>query len=455
VYAEPIKSPALTPCLLAWILILGGLQTAPAEVIYWPSAADLARQRALSIGCVNNLHDILSAAQNWHYDHGFQFPSNFQTFSNYLNSPAVFFCPADLSRSAVTNWSNFDWSNLDYQWIPQRNWDNPNAVCCRCRIHDNVGLVGGFPQVTNTYRVGWPAIIAAPMAQDVTPGSDVRFEVRIASNAVPPISYQWRREQLYFVTNVIFVSDTNGGYYVTNRRGAFWITNLVGQTNPVYLINAASTNASDYYSVLVSNTMGTTASAEVRLRMDSTNAVMAASDFWSARNCQINLREIGFFMRIWAQDHQSDNLPQSFSEATNAFGSPIFGWPTVLFCRADKARTAPPDWPGLDLADTSYELLPGDDQDSNRVLRRCKVHGLYVQSDGTVPSLPIFSKVRRLGGNATELTMLVLSSSTNILEASSNLLDWNVLTNYSGASGTFLFYETNTASRRFYRMRLP
>jgi len=133
----------------------------------------------------------------------------------------------------------------------------------------------------------------------------------------------------------------------------------------------------------------------------------------------------------------------------------MFGWPNVLFCRADESRTAPVDWTGFDFANTSYELLPGEDPDYERVLFRCKVHGLYSLADGTVPAAPMFLGVRRLNGNATELTLLLLSNKTNVLETSSNLLDWTVLSNYTGVTGNLLCYETNSASRRFYRMRLP
>jgi hypothetical protein len=265
-----MKSRRLAPGLLAWILFLGAPPASLAEVIYWPTALDLAKQRAASVKCVNNLNQILLAAESWSFDHAGQFPSSFQTFSNYLASPAVLFCPADLSRPAVTNWTSFDWSRIGYQWLPQTDWNNPEAVCCRCLVHENVEFVGGYAQITNSYRAGWPAIIAPPIAQDATPGSDIRFEARVASNAIPPVSYQWRREQLYFLTNVTFVNDANGGHFVTNRTSAFGVTNLVGQTNPVYIINAAQPNASDYYGVTVSNILGMTASSEVRLGVDVT-----------------------------------------------------------------------------------------------------------------------------------------------------------------------------------------
>jgi hypothetical protein len=179
--------------------------------------------------------------------------------------------------------------------------------------------------------------------------------------------------------------------------------------------------------------------------------VIVTSDYWAAVNCQNNLKQIHLFAQIWFNDHA--HYPQSLAEMTNFFGNPIFGWPTILFCRADKARTAPPDWP-VNYTNTSYELLSGSDTNYSRVLCRCKVHGLYVLLDGTAPSAPLFTKARRLSGSVSELSVVLLSNKTNVLETSSNLSTWSVLNNYIGQAGSFLFYETNSASRGFYRMRL-
>src|SRR5947207_7017497 len=140
---EPMKLSSLASALCCSLMMLAELDVARADAIYWPSALDLAKQRSGNINCVNNLKNLVLAAEGWAYDNGDQFPANFQTFSNYLDSPAPLFCPADLSRPAVTNWSNFDWSGIAYQWIAQPNWGNPDAVCCRCRIHDNVAFVSG------------------------------------------------------------------------------------------------------------------------------------------------------------------------------------------------------------------------------------------------------------------------------------------------------------------------
>jgi len=185
--------------------------------------------------------------------------------------------------------------------------------------------------------------------------------------------------------------------------------------------------------------------------VDTNISLVVTSEFWSAVHCINNLKSIGLFGQLWSYDHDP-HMPQSLSEATNSFGLPIFGWPLVLFCRADTARTPPADWPGLDLANTSYELVPGDDQDFTRMFCRCKVHGFYYNRDSGVVSWPWFSRVRR-SGNTTELGFTVPTSKTNRLEASTDLLNWTVLVNYVGTNGSFWFYDTNSASRRFYRIR--
>src|SRR3954453_20611182 len=126
-----MNSPAARCCFRLAILLLAGTYVVTADVIYWPSALDLAKQRSALVNCVSNEKGMMLAAQAWANDHGGQVPPTLQAFTNYLSSPALLFCPADLSRPAVTNWANFDWSRIAYQWIAQPNWANPEAICCR------------------------------------------------------------------------------------------------------------------------------------------------------------------------------------------------------------------------------------------------------------------------------------------------------------------------------------
>jgi hypothetical protein len=427
-----------------------------AEIIYWPlTALDLAKQRALSISCVNNLKSIVLAARFWSSENGSRYPPGIQAFTNELQLPAVLFCPADFGRPVSTNWDGFDWEQIDYEWMPLANWDNAADICCKCRIHDNVAFVDGSVRQLGGYPRGWPAIVAGPLRQYATPGSEVRFEVGIAPGAVVPVSYQWRREQLHYVTNVTFVADPddpNAGQWTTNRRGDFIVTVLSGETNSSYVIPNAQTNHSDYYSVVVSNTIGASASSASQLFVDPSVSSMATNNYWSAVNCANNLKQIGLFGRIWAGDH-NDHMPQSLSAMTNSFGLPIFGWPVVLFCRFDAARTVPADWTGVDFANTSYEVFPVDDEDLDAVFCRCKVHGFYAQVSGEVVFKPRFTGIKLLTNKTTELTFMAFAGQTNLLEASTDLANWARLNTYLSTNGNFVFYDTNNLTRRFYRIR--
>jgi hypothetical protein len=426
-----------------------------AEVIYWPlTALDLAKQRGLSINCVNNLQRIGLAARIWASENNSRYPSGIQVFTNELESPALLFCPANIGRQISTNWDGFDWGQIDYEWVPQLNWDNPADICCQCRIHQNVTRLDGSVRQFGGYRSGWPAIVAGPLHQYAAPGSEVRFDVRIAPGALSPVTYQWRREHLYYVTNVTFVTDPddpNGGYWSTNRRANFTITILTGETNSSYVIASAQTNHSDYYSVMVSNAMGATASSDLLL-VDPFVSSMATNNYWSALNCVNNLKQIALFGRIMANDHD-EHMPQSFAAMTNSFGLPIFGWPVVLYCRFDSARTVPADWTGVDFADTSYEILPVDDEDLSAAFCRCKVHGFYAEVSGDVVSKPRFTGIRVLTNNTIELNFTVFAGQTNLLEASADLVNWDRLSTGPSANGNFSFRDSNNLARRFYRIR--
>jgi hypothetical protein len=388
---------------LVWGLILiASVAASQGETIYWPlSGSDLAKDRASQLNCANNLREFWYAARRWSDATNGQFPSSFPVFTNELSSPKVFFCPADVS----------------------------------------------YP----------PAIIAAPLNQRATPGSDVRFEVKIAPNASLPIHYQWRREQLYYVTNVVFIQDPDlpgGGYWKTNIQGLFNVTLLPGETNSVYRIPDVQTNHADFYSVTISNIMGTAVSSasSSRLVVDPGVAYEATNDYWSGVHCFNNLKQIALLGQVWALDH-NDQMPQTFEVMTNTFGSPLFGWPTVLFCRADISRTAPTNWIGFDFADTSYELMPGLSPDGTQIFCRCKIHGFYAGLDGTVVNQPRFQELRPGPAGLMQLSFTLWRIGTNVLEGSTNLTDWAPLQSYIGTNGTFTFQDTSNLSRRFYRLR--
>jgi hypothetical protein len=200
--------------------------------------------------------------------------------------------------------------------------------------------------------------------------------------------------------------------------------------------------------------MGTAISSasSSRLVVDPGVANEATNEYWSGVHCQNNLKQIALLGQIWATDH-NDQMPQTFEIMTNSFSSPMFGWPTVLFCRADISRTSPTNWAGFNFADTSYVLMPGPAPDGTEIFCRCKIHGFYAGLDGTVVSQPRFQELRTGPANGAQLSFTLWRIGTNVLEGSINLTDWTPLQTYIGTNGTFTFQDTNNLPRRFYRLR--
>lgn len=442
-------------CLLLGLLILVMGIPVRGEILFWPfPGLEVAKQRALSFGCVNNLKQIGFAARLWSMDSGDQAPAGFLVLTNDLASPAVLFCPADVGRQIPTNWTDLDWSKIDYTWISNSPLAITN-ICGTCRIHTHALQADGVVR-SGVERSGWPAVVGGPIGQDVTPGSEVHFQVRIAPDAIEPVSFQWRREHLYYTTNATFVPDPDApgsGYWRTNRVANFTVTNLAGQTNSSLSLQNVQTNDSYYYTVAVSNLMGTSVSALARLRVDAAVFSARTTEEWSRILCLNNLRQISLLAIQWAADYD-EHMPQSLSEMTNRFGLPLFGWPLVLFCRSDTARTAPADWPGLNLDKTSYEIVLGDEQDPYAIFCRCKVHGFYAQMDGQAISGPRFMAINHTN-NSVELTLAVFAGRTNLLEASVDFVNWTNLAAYSDAPGLRSYSETTTSPQCFYRIRLP
>jgi hypothetical protein len=454
-----MKTPAIIPLpiifsIFGMLLCVTGFPV-KAEIIYLPlPGLDQAKQKALAIDCWWNLHEIFFAAERWSSKHGDQFPSDFQVFTNEMESPEILFCPADQSRAIPTNWANVDWTKIDYTWIAQTNWYDLTNTCCNCRIHTQVLHVDGTVDAGRE-RPGWPAIIAGPSGLWASPGSDVPFRVRVAPNALLPLSYQWRRDHLSFVTNVTFLTnqiDPVEGYWLTNRLPKFAITNLNGETNDTLELHNVQTNDADYYSVAVSNSMGTTVS-QANLKVDAETATLATNEQFSEIVCLNNLRQIALLAELWSSDH-NERMPQSLEEMTNWFGSPIFGWPVVIYCPSDKDRTIAEDWPDVNLDDTSYEVFPTQPEDECAVFCRCKIHGFYVQQNGIAISHPSFAGIHALTNNIMDLDIQIFAGKTNLLEASSDLITWTNLETFSATNGILSVHETNNASQRFYRIRL-
>jgi len=105
-----------------------------------------AKERALSIACVNNLKQFGVAVRVWTLDNNGTNPPDVLSMSNELATPKILVCPADTMHQAATDWSSFTMSNCSYEFLVPDEKDadrEPMRVSVRCPIHGNIGLCDG------------------------------------------------------------------------------------------------------------------------------------------------------------------------------------------------------------------------------------------------------------------------------------------------------------------------
>ena len=106
-----------------------------------------AREKALSIACVNNLKQIGLASKMWALDNKDIYPPNFLSISNELSTPKILVCAADTNRVAATSFAAYTDANCSYELLaPSASDLEPNRVLTRCPIHGHVGLCDGSVQ---------------------------------------------------------------------------------------------------------------------------------------------------------------------------------------------------------------------------------------------------------------------------------------------------------------------
>ncbi len=443
--------------------LLGGLFVglagvcAPAQPLYWQSTgSELLEQQRATSNCWQHVAQIMQAAETWAMDNVDQPPASLQEVTNELGNASVLFCPGRFRESLpTTNWDEVDWAAIDYTWNPQ-GWDNPTNLACLCRVHvaaarvDGSVLQAGFPQ-------GWPLITAPSAAAFASPGQTVRFELKVAPDTLKPLSFQWRRVHPEYLTNVYEFPDPNDARrtcYGTNIVTWYSGTNLSAETNAVLVLAPAQTSDSGCYTVVISNQMGVSSSHPATLRVDESLADAITNAVWIDASCSNNLYQIWLLARVWQRDHHSP-LPQSFSEMTNSWNEPIFGWPQLLFCPGDTNRAAPAEWSQVDFGDTSYELLPTDGANAFEIFCQCRTHKYYISIGGEAMLRPYFNWLQPRPGGAVEVSFRVFLSRENVLERSTDLVNWTPLASYVWDTGDVQCYDGQELRARFYRLRLP
>ena len=108
-----------------------------------------AKEKALSIACVNNLKQFGLAVRVWALDNNDSNPPNVLSMSNELSTPKVLMCPADTNRQVAADWASFTMANCSYEFLVTDEKDadrEPDRVSVRCPIHGNIGLCDGSVQ---------------------------------------------------------------------------------------------------------------------------------------------------------------------------------------------------------------------------------------------------------------------------------------------------------------------
>lgn len=115
-------------------------------------ALEDAKQKAMSIHCVNNLKQLGLAVRVWALDNGDMTPPNLLSMTNEMSTPKILACPADTAHPAATGgWANYSSANCSYEYLaPSAPEDEPTRVLFRCPIHGNITLCDGSVQA----RVG-------------------------------------------------------------------------------------------------------------------------------------------------------------------------------------------------------------------------------------------------------------------------------------------------------------
>ena len=106
-----------------------------------------AREKALSIRCVNNLKQFGLAARMWALDNNDVNPPDIICMSNELNTPKILVCPAETNRPAAVSWAAFTPANCSYEYLGAlATFTEPTRVLSRCPIHGHIGLCDGSVQ---------------------------------------------------------------------------------------------------------------------------------------------------------------------------------------------------------------------------------------------------------------------------------------------------------------------
>ncbi|HTD66520.1 MAG TPA: DUF4190 domain-containing protein [Candidatus Limnocylindria bacterium] len=147
---------ALAGLILGYLSILTTIAlVAVLAAIILPAMAKAKGSFGQSSFCVNNLKQVGLAARIWSNDHNEKFPPDFLSMSNELVTPLVLICDGDKTKTAASDWTQFDPAqNASYEYlVPNaKEADVMAQPAFRCPIHGHVALGDGSVQQSGSKR---------------------------------------------------------------------------------------------------------------------------------------------------------------------------------------------------------------------------------------------------------------------------------------------------------------
>lgn len=123
-------------------------------------------------------------------------------------------------------------------------------------------------------------------------------------------------------------------------------------------------------------------SAPPGLTPEELDAFAKAKEHAMSIACVNNLKQFGLAVRLWAQDNNEVNPPDSLSMSNE------LNTPKILVCPADTNRVAASNWAAYTPDNCSYDFLASSvtnaAHEPSRVSVRCPIHGHVGLCDGSV-----------------------------------------------------------------------